>query len=292
MNPRQHQTLCWFALAYFLALLPAVLGAEEIAAPRDKSIYHLWRPTPSELLRELATDRPDQTESPFTVDAGHFQLEMDLLNATFDDRTGIRTREYLLAPVNLKVGVLNNVDLQVLLDSYVHSRIETRRTQRTEKASGLGDLVTRVKINFWGNDGGPTALGLMPFVKWPLPESSLRNGRTEGGVIFPLAMELPAGWGMGAQTEVDCVRDDANRAYVAQFVNSITFGHDIVGALAGYLEFFSSVNTEEAANWIGTADVGFTYQLGKNVQLDCGCNFGLTSAADDFNFFSGLSLRF
>jgi hypothetical protein len=35
-------------------------------------------------LRELSTDRPDKTERPFTVDAGHFQLEMDLFSYACD----------------------------------------------------------------------------------------------------------------------------------------------------------------------------------------------------------------
>ena len=274
-----------------LATLPVGLAAAQSVAPLDES-YNLFHPTPPQLLRELHTDRPDQTESPFTVDAGHLQLEMDLLNATFDERAGTRTRQYAIAPVNLKVGLLHNVDLQFLLDSYLYSRVEERRTKTAEKASGFGDFVSRLKINFWGNDGGPTAFGMIPFVKWPLPESGLRNGRTEGGVIFPLAVQLPADWEMGVQTEVDCIRNDANRPYAAQIVNSITFSHNIAGALAGYAEFFSSVSTEQGAGWIGTADVGFTYLVSANIQLDCGCNFGLTSAADDFNFFSGISLRF
>ena len=46
----------------------------------DKSKYHLFHPTPDRLLRDLSTDRPDLTESPYTVDAGHFQIETDFVN--------------------------------------------------------------------------------------------------------------------------------------------------------------------------------------------------------------------
>ena len=45
--------------------------------PPDKSGYSLFHPVPRELMRELTPDRPDKTEGPFTVDAGHYQLEMD-----------------------------------------------------------------------------------------------------------------------------------------------------------------------------------------------------------------------
>jgi hypothetical protein len=38
----------------------------------------LFNPTPDRLLRDLTTDRPDVTESPFTVDAGRIQAETNL----------------------------------------------------------------------------------------------------------------------------------------------------------------------------------------------------------------------
>src|SRR4051812_390436 len=85
----------------------------------DKRSFTLLHPTPPALVREMSTDRPDKTESPFTVDAGHFQLEMDVVNYTYDrhnsDHSAIRAESLSVAPVNLKVGLLNNVDLQVIL---------------------------------------------------------------------------------------------------------------------------------------------------------------------------------
>jgi hypothetical protein len=38
-------------------------------------------------LRELTTDRPDATESPFTIDAGRLQLELEAVSYT-RDRSG------------------------------------------------------------------------------------------------------------------------------------------------------------------------------------------------------------
>ena len=262
----------------------------------DKSRYHLFNPTPGKLMREMSTDRPDQTESPYTVDAGHFQLEMDFVSATFDrDRSGggdVRTAVWGVTPLNLKLGLLNNVDIQFVIDTYMHSRVEDRAAGTVVRASGFGDLQTRLKINLWGNDGGKTALAIMPFVKWPVSPSNLRNGRIEGGVIIPLAVELPRGWGMGLMTEFDFVRNSANDGHDTEFVNSITFSHDIAGKLGGYVEFFSVVGTARDSNWQGQLDVGFTYAVNDNTVLDFGCNFGVTKSAPDFNPFVGFSWRF
>ncbi len=48
------------------------------AAADDRSQYWLFNPTPGRLLREMTSDGPDTTESPFTVDAGRVQTETAL----------------------------------------------------------------------------------------------------------------------------------------------------------------------------------------------------------------------
>lgn len=50
----------------------------------DKRAFNLFHATPDALLRDMATDRPDKTESAYSVDAGHYQFEMDLLTYTYD----------------------------------------------------------------------------------------------------------------------------------------------------------------------------------------------------------------
>jgi Putative MetA-pathway of phenol degradation len=258
----------------------------------DKSRYNLFHPTPDAQLREMATDRPDKTESAYSVDAGHYQIEMDLLSYTYDRSDAETVKSLGVAPINMKVGILNNVDLQIIAESYNIQWTKDRAANSSTRISGFGDLLLRCKTNLWGNDGGPTALAVMPFVKVPTNQHGLGNGALEGGIIFPFAMELPADWGLGAQAEMDHLQDANSSDYHQEFINTITVSHDIVGKLAGYIELFSNVSTERGAKWIATFDFGFTYALTRDIQLDAGMNVGLTSAADDLNPFIGLSMRF
>jgi len=126
-------------------------ASAEKELPIDKWQYHFFNPAPRKQMREMSTDRPDQTESPYTVDAGHFQVESDLVNATFDtDRSGggkVRSTLWSYGSVNLKAGLLNNVDIQFVVDTFVDSRVEDRVARTVEKASGFGDVQTRLKIN-------------------------------------------------------------------------------------------------------------------------------------------------
>ncbi len=266
------------------------------AAAADKSQYHLFHPTPRALMREMVTDRPDKTESPYTLDAGHFQVEMDFLTHARDrDKSNggdTRVESSAVMPVNLKVGLLNQVDLQLLLDTWNRVRTEDRVAGTVLHQSGFGDVTPRLKVNLWGNDGGKTAMGVMPFVKIPTNQDGLGNDAVEGGVILPLAIELPLGFSAGLMTEYDFMQNAANSRYHPEFINSLTLGHDLVGKLDGYVEFFSQVSSDDGADWVGTIDLGVTCELTPNLQLDFGVAIGVTPAADDLNPFVGLSFRF
>lgn len=277
-------------------VLSSIALAETAVDLSNKTTFHLFNPTPRELMRELSTDRPDKTESAYTVDAGHFQIESDLISLTSDEYNGeasdIRTRSYSVANTNFKVGLLNNVDLQLVVPSYTHMRTTDRDANLVTEDAGFGDVTARIKVNLWGNDGGKTALALMPFVKFPTAQDGLGNSAVEGGLIVPLAIALPCDWQMGLMTEFDFNKDSSGSGSAVEFINSITVSHAIVGELNGYAEFFSSVSSESGAGWVGTLDLGLTYGLNENIQLDAGVNLGVTQAADDVNPFLGISVRF
>ena len=90
------------ALVPFFALL-SILSPDlaEAASPakRGHSIAHA---TPDSLMRDLSADRPDLTESPYTVDAGHFQLEMDVLRYARDDTPVARVESW--SPLTLETS--------------------------------------------------------------------------------------------------------------------------------------------------------------------------------------------
>ena len=282
------------AIRLLTSVATILIGVAVSAA--DKSGYTLFNPTPRELMREMSTDRPDKTESAYTVDAGHYQVEMDVFSYAVDRYNGIpgdhRSEALAIAPMNLKVGLRNNVDLQVVLQPYISLREHNIAARVVDERRGFGDVIPRLKVNLWGNDGGTTALALMPYVKLPTNTDRVGNSSVEGGLIVPFAVALPQEVNLGLMTQFDIVRDDSGWAHHAEFVNTITVSREIVGAVSGFVEFYSSVSTESGSEWIGTFDTGLTYMLTDDIQLDAGIYIGLTRAADDINPFLGISWRF
>ena len=279
-------TVC--TAASFLTLAQA---NETVSRP-DKWKYNLFNSVPSEYLRDMSTDRPDQTESPYTVDAGRYQIELSFFDYTYDKAGSVRFEQWNAVPRNFKGGLLNNVDLQVVLDNFISQRTKDSSDDSIVYNEGFGDVTTRLKINLWGNDEGKTALALMPFIKAPTNSGGVGNNSPEGGIIIPFATELPGGWSLGIMTEFDVMRNGNDNGNHAEFVNSITVSRDIIGKLGGYAEFFTRVVDEDNSDWQGQIDFGLTYSITENLNLDAGCNFGVTESADDFNPFAGLSVRF
>jgi hypothetical protein len=275
--------------SFFPALCLATfsrLGAADPASA-DKSNYSFTHPVPADQLRELNTDRPDATEGPYTIDPGHVQLELDFASFTRNRLDGQTTREWSALPFNLRFGILSNFELGVFLEPYRHLA-EQPRGGPNESRSGFGDLTVRTKFNFRGNDDEGTALGLILDVKLPTAHSGLGNDAVEGALIFPVAGKLGRGWEFGAMTEVEFRhRDGGGTSGV--WINSATVGHELGRATSGYLEL-----TSEAGEGphVATFNLGLTFRLDANTQLDGGVNLGVSRAADDAQFFTGISRRF
>ena len=115
------------SLGLILAAVCTELALGQDAAPQsspapDKSQYTLFHPTPIDLRRAYNTDRPSKTDSPYTIDAGVFQIESDVANWTLDYEKGVRVRNWIIGNTNFKLGLTNWMDLQVFPQFYVNAR--------------------------------------------------------------------------------------------------------------------------------------------------------------------------
>src|SRR6266404_6232942 len=81
---RTSKSLCCLLASTVLTAVEGAQGPVTDQPAVDKSAFHLFNPTPPDYLREMDTDGPGATESPYTVDAGHFQFEMALVSYTTD----------------------------------------------------------------------------------------------------------------------------------------------------------------------------------------------------------------
>ncbi|MFL5812521.1 MAG: transporter, partial [Bdellovibrionia bacterium] len=254
----------------------------------EKSQFNLFHPTPKRLMRDFNTDRPDKTETPYTVDAGHFQYEADLIHYFYDRaEDGTLSQLWTFNSMNLKVGLIRQMDMQLIVPTYNVLSVSSA----SSSYRGYADTFLRLKFNLVGNDGGAVAFGVMPFIKFPTSVSGLGLRSYDGGVIFPFALSLPGEWSAGLMFVYSKARDDTDGNYHSEFISSWTLSHALPAHLDGYVEIFSRSSNEAGATWLATFDFGLVYSASKDVKIDAGANVGLTPAAIDYDPFIGLSFR-
>lgn len=246
----------------------------------SKKGYHLFNPTPRDKMREFSIDRPDVTESPNTVDAGHFQFEGDVFKWLKDYRGDAPTTLYYWNGL-YKMGLANNLDLHVGVELYNVYRDPDGNTVK----KGYGNTTIRLKYNFWGNEGDTkTAMGVIPYVKLPT------NGIDKDvafGAGFPFSIGLNDALDIGAQFQTDFT-PDGNNGYDFSCFQTVVLG----GALIGDLDFYTEINCMFASDGTTyTLDGGLIYNVSPNVKIDIATNIGLVEDAYS-NVFLGLSFRY
>jgi hypothetical protein len=254
---------------------PSLAQANAKSAPTDEA------PSPEKKeLRPLSTDRPDVTESPYTVDAGHFQAEIDVARYSQDE--GASSMSF--ANSNLKLGITNFWDMQLVIESLVGLE------EPSGYNWGFGDVTVRSKFNLFGNDEGNVALGVMPWVKIPTA-GSRGNDYVEGGLIGLLGVGLPADFSSGFMVEGDMMKNALDDDYHFELLTTATLGHSLFGPLSAYIELFGVHSTESGAEYALSTDGGLTCLVTEHFQLDAGVAVGLTDAAEDLSVFTGASFK-
>jgi hypothetical protein len=266
--------------------------AQSSAQP-DKSQYWLFNPVPDGQMRDFSTDRPPKANSPNTVDAGHFQYETDIVNFA-QQGTGTTQIFTLLAPnPTFKVGLTNNIDFEVNAPTLIGIRSVNSASNVSSTIWGLNDVFIRTKINLWGNDGGQSALALIPYLKAPTAPAGIGNGATEGGVIAPLSFSLPDGFTLLFNSEIDDLKNNADNGRHANFMNLVNLSHEAAKGVTVYMEFWSDFNNDPTQRTTQLSyDLAVTWLVRPNLQLDAGVDVGLTSATPTVQVFAGVSQRF
>jgi hypothetical protein len=256
------------------------------AQTADKQSYTLFRRTPTILMREdMETDRPDVTESPYTVDAGHIQYESDLIRYKVSNNGGNISRQYLLNPFTLKFGLTRLVDFQVNLETY---RIEYHKEEADQETHyrNCGSLSFRVKCNMLGNDKGKFALAAMPYIKLPA-NSFFEHHRMEGGLIIPAQLKILDKLDLGFQEEVDLVAEEED--YEVQGLQSVTVSYDILDQIKviGETYYVYHFGEHKLENYFNCALQFFPI---KNFAIDGGTIQGIQKGTEH-HYYLGIAWR-
>lgn len=282
-----------------LVLSIAMLALNGAAAAQTVTGHTLFHPAPQTQLRDMATDRPDTTESPFTVDAGHLQVETNLLGYTRSrpDIDRSITTSYSFASTNLRIGLSGNAEINLVWQPFGIQRIRQRNPVSVQRDSGIGGVDLRAKFNIWGNDTFDkqgSAFAILPYVSLPTDrKNGISPAHVGGGLILPLALRLSETVSLGLNMAAHWVRSDVSSRYHTETAASASLAYAWTEKLGSYHEVAARFNvTDPRGGTVVVLGTGLTYALDRNLQIDAGVNIGLTRSADRVNPFVGISRRF
>jgi hypothetical protein len=289
--------LVWIALLAIVTVLAApparAADAPEADAAPDKSGYWLFNRTPDDQMRTFSPDRPGKAQGPYTVDAGHFEIESDIATYTHDVTASQSTRSITVGAPVLKLGLTNWADLQLGFTLYGETRTSDRILGGTTVARGFGDMLIGSKINLLGNDGGDQALALLPFVKLPTAAQNLGNDGVETTIFVPYTHALPDDWGLTLEPVFSLLRNVRNQGYHADVAYIASVSHQLLfDTLTGSLEIFVQTSGDRQNKTFYTLDPALAWLVTPNLQLDGGVSVGLNDAAPDLNLYVGISARY
>lgn len=269
-----------------LTLLYWSAGYAQEVIPKS---YNIFSAVPKSEMREMETDRPDVTESPFTVDAGHFQYEADLLRFSREKDELTDQKTVLFNQANLKLGITGSTDLQVVVQSCGrHSEIDAGTGAKTV-VHGIGDITVRLKQNLLGNDKGKFAIAILPYLKFPASKME-DDSRYEAGLIIPVQVKLPGEWKLGLQVEADRLKNKYDSGLHSELLQSITISHAIVKGLDGIAETFYTYDFKQH-HWANFINAALQMELAADLRIDAGLNYGIQPDAEK-SYFLGTSFRF
>ncbi|HSP50836.1 MAG TPA: transporter [Pseudolabrys sp.] len=296
MNRVKQTSIALSVLVVFTAVGAPV--AAQTVGPANVD-YSLFNPVPDDKLRELSTDRPGKSHSAITVDAGHFQIESDFLNYTYDPHGNgdITTRAYSIGTPILKLGVTNwmDVELGLVLFNSLHQSFQSSpgNSNWDVSAHGFGDTLLGTKINAFGNDGGDQSLAFLPFIKIPTASPGLGNGHVEFTLNVPYTIALSNPWSLTLEPNIGVLRNIDNTDYRGDYGFIANLNRPIlVKGLTAAVEVAVDASSENKAGTKLSFDPSLQYLVNKNLQLDVGVYFGLNRATPRYNPYIGVSYRY
>ena len=242
-----------------------------------------------DLDEPLSTDRPDFTESPFTVGCGVSQIESGY-TYTYNSDDGQSNKSHSLGELLLRRGILANwLELRVGV-SPLQERTVATGTKDTD--AGMEDLYLGAKIGLFSQQGILPQAALVPQINVPVGSDAFSSDHFEPGVNLIYGWELNGFLSTAGSTQGNQRVDGAGQTYL-EMTQSWVVGAGLSENLGAYAEWFGIIPS--GAQDVSTQHYfngGFTYLLSKDVQLDVRAGVGLSHAADDYFVGTGLAIRF
>lgn len=229
---------------------------------------NLWSQSP------IQCDRPDQTETPFTVPKGRFQVE-----SGFSYKKDVDQHNYSLPSTLSKYGLTEQIELRLITEWNMVNDLK-------ENFSGLQPIQLGFKINFFGEKKWRPKTSLIAHLtlpKWASAnyQSNYYMPNFRFTMQHTLTDKLNLGYNLGAQWDAGNQR--------RTWLYTATLGYSLSKKLGCYAEVFGFAPQFESANH--SMDGGITYLISDDFMLDLSAGKRIVGVTAEYYTALGVSFR-
>jgi hypothetical protein len=234
-------------------------------------------------LEKIETDRPDQTESPYTVPKKYFQFEFGL-NMEKDNYQNVQSTTFVLPTGLLKYGINDNIEFRLEFESFIQRQ---KINLIKSSTSSLQPIEVGFKTKLWEEHG------LIPktsfIIHTTIPKFSTKEYKhlsPAPNFRFTMQHELSNACSLGYNLGMEWNGESTAPTYTYTFAPGFTINEK----WAGYVEVFGFASKEETPEH--SIDGGLYFYPNNNLKLDVSAGYGLTKTAPDYYIAVGCSFRF
>ena len=255
------------ALVVVLLLLPLVAGAGESPEP-------------------ISPDRAGASASTDTVGRGVVQIESGIAYLR-ESVGGEPTERRLRVEAGIRAGVTEELELR--LEGFPLVRL-----RGAEEETGLGEIFVVAKYRFLdaADRAWRPALGVLPFVKLPVPEPPLGSGKTDVGAILLASFTLPGGVSLDLNAGLAAVGQSRPGGYLVQALAAAGASRDVTDWLTLFTDVLYTSRDERDGRDTLLLDLGAIWRPTRNVALDASALTSLAGRGPDWAVRAGVSVRF
>jgi DNA-binding Lrp family transcriptional regulator len=218
----------------------------------------------SNLYSQISTDRPNQTESPFTLPLGHIQIETGI--SIEDSQSNINTL--------FRIGIINGIEVRLNTNYLMNDNITAL------KKSSFSDFEVGAKFKIWGESNDKTKIGFLSHLSVPTAPEVFSNN--EYGLLsrvlvsHNLKNDSQIGYNLGYNKYSN---------YVGELIYTIEYGRNL-GSFGIFFELFGNDSSNNSSL---NFDSGIIYLIDNDKQLDLSIGRGLNN--DLFYVSAGFSIN-
>lgn len=234
--------------------------------------------TVHEKITPIQTDRPDQTETPFITPKRQLQMEIGFIYEKETKSTTNFTHPNILT----KVGLSDRVELRLVTDMG-STQVEQPGVANTKRL--LNPTLIGCKVNFFEEKKWrPQTSMIMHFGVPYLASKEFR--KQQNFITFRFLMQHTLTDKFSLSYNLGAEWDGVNPA--ATGIYTLSLGYSASSRIGTFFELYGFHLGRE---FLHQYDMGITYLLHNNIQLDMSGGLGLNEAAPDYFLGCGISFR-